>query len=619
MAVAWILRSRPVEKPADRLEALIAEVARKPAEIEPRAGLALYLREQSLAFGEAMELRLLPSRAPVEGHVAAARRFAELGLAEQATEIYQQLAARASNPDLTVQLAASLRQEGEFLPALAALDAALARFPENLGLQRERFRALVDAGDYPAALTTGEQLLPGEPAGSDLRPLLAWACLRQGNAAGASLLLGGLVDRRASPWTEIVRGRALLALGGERNHRAAQQAFERAAAAAPNRPEAFLGLADIAARRRLWAQVVPAAQRAVDLQPASARGWELLARASQAQGRPPEANWSRGCAALADERPAAAVALLQRAMEARHENRFVMDLVRACFAADRDQDALSALAREASRHPDPDLLRYWFGAAFSSGHLTDALQATRAMADRPDRSLQSEGLASSGQVLRVQGKLAEAEAAFTAALERAPGEPTLLAERGRTRLASRQDPRQLGRAEDDLRQALSRSDRIPSVYHDLAVISLEQGRSAEAFGYLLRQLALLQNRGLALPLTLLTSTCARLGLQEESRWCAGLGQSLQEAESRVRQRRSEIVRNATPGSYRELGDAALATRDLVLARGAYLRAAHLEPGRAENWLRLAKACQRMELIDERAEAMERYRRLTMTTRRSVER
>jgi predicted Zn-dependent protease len=596
---------RPPPGPDVEFKTLLAEVAARPTAVQPRVALARHLTERRLTSGVAMELSLLPASAPRAAREMAGIAFIELDLREKAASVYQALLQESPDPRLAGRVVALLREQGDFPAALAACENALAVSPGHAELERERLRCLLDLGDYRRVGSLVEPMLLRQPGDIELRIMLAWAHLLNKQPKETITLLLGLPDDQTHSWAEVLRGRALLEAGRPKDVSEAEFAFERAIAAAPDLFEAHLGLAETAVRQRKWARAVNAGHRAADLRPDAPQPWRLLTRAYAALARAPEAEWSRGCAALAEEDPAAAVPPLRRAVAARTDVLFVKDLARALVTGGQFQPAFALLAQATARDPDPALLRYWYDTAFERRDFPEALRPARRLAARPQPRVAAEGLGLVGQVLREQGDRAGAERQITAALARVPGEPIFYAERGRTLLEGG-TPEMVARAEADLQRAAATNPPVPPLYYDLAVASLARKRPQDAFLYLHRNMTLLQDRDLDMPLALLAKTCTQLRLHTEARWCGDWARELQRAEDRFR---VAVARRPSAARDRDLATAALARRELAIARAACLRLTRREPLLAEHWLRLAAVGQQMGLYDERVAAIERWRSL----------
>jgi len=607
--VAWAVRAAwPRRQPAPDAEMreLLEQVAAQPEAAEPRIALARRLGDQRLAFGLAMELSLLPPSAPRELRVAAGEAWIRQGLVERGLPWVRAAADETGDPRLFVRTAAALRAHGEFQEALKAVETAPAGVKENPALQRERLRCLLDLADYPAVIAGAAPLLGQEPADGELRVLLAWAHLLQGNPEETVVLLATLPESPSVPWAEVVRGRALLALGPAR-HRTAAQAFARAAEADPQLLEAHLGLAEVSARERQWETALASAEKAAALRPKASEPWRILARGYAATGRQAEAEWSRGQAALADDDPAAALPPLQRAVRLRPEARFLEALAEAYTQNRQRRSALALLAREVPRNPEPDLVRAWYGHAYEEREYTVAAAAARLLARNKSPEIAAEGLGLLAQALRTLPDPEGAASAIDAALKLVPSQPALLSERAGALLEGSRDPSALARAEADLERAAASGAPVAPLYYHRAVVSLERDRPWEAFGHLCQNLTLLGNQDLDIPLALLARTSTRLRLKKEADWCGRWTRELKQADDRLRTAASQP---SSAASEQTAGDAALALQNVTGARGAYHRLVRHEPGRAASWLRLAKTSQRLGLYDERVRAVERWRALT---------
>jgi len=605
LAAAALWARARYSTPRTDIGTLVSDVARDPASVSARTALAKYLSDRGLNFGVGLELSLLPPGSPREIRIAAAEAWVKQGLPERALPIYQGLLDRGADPAVAARLAAVQRGMGEFTAALATIDQARSVTPDSGMLKRVRLHALMDVADYDTVLLEVRPLLLARPGDGELRTLAAWTELLRGNGKEAAALLAAM-PRPAPAWVELIYARSRLSLGGPGDISAARTSFEAAAGADPQLFEARLGLAQCAVKAGQWEQAGSHARAAAQLQEHSPEPWRIMARAAAALPDPAESLYCRGRAAIAAETPQEALSLIRKAVALRAGPAYLESLAQATRFAAGPRAAMDSLRARCRANGEPELLRLWYEIAFQERDLEQAEEAARKLAANPRPEIAAEGHARVAETLRQKRDYAGAIAAAGRSLELVPDAPPVLSERASALLEEGADPQRLPRAEADLARVAALAAPVPPAYYQMAVADLEQGRRAEAFEHLLRNLTMLGDEGLDVPLSLLAKTCTLLGLRPEAAEAAEWAADLRRKADAIR---ATTVLRPTPGRDRILAETYLGLHDNLAARAACLRLTRAEPDRREHFLLLAKACQRLALYDERVAAMERWHRL----------
>lgn len=202
---------------------------------------------------------------------------------------------------------ASIRA-GDLSSALQHAKAALAEEPANSGLLEEALRLCIALGDYEAAEPFAKRLLAIGTEQTLARYALGTQLLLKGDAAAAEPFLARSASTAPSAETLNNLACAQLRLNKlDEAHAAAKAAVELA----PERPEVWDTVAEVALARGLFAEAEKAARQALRLTPDAPAAWLRVAEALAAGGNVAEA---RTCLDRSELHPAEGLApdLLRR-------------------------------------------------------------------------------------------------------------------------------------------------------------------------------------------------------------------------------------------------------------------------------------------------------------------
>ena len=282
------LRARQGE-PEAAIAELEAVLERDPRDIQVWQGLVSALLQQRRR-GEALERveRVLAGDEPLaELLPVAAQLYTAQGRRDEADRALRRYAEQADAGSAWVPLVLLHSNADDVAGASAAVEEALARFPDDAALHlldaETRLAANDLEGAWAASARFAEASFEGDPQVEYLEARLA---LAEGRAEEAAARLRELAPRLDSAATHFWLGRALAELGdGEGAIRRYAQAQRRDPSWAAPAAE----LIAIAGTRRDWDAMAAHARTLVRRAPQRIESWSLLVDALVAGGRPDEA------------------------------------------------------------------------------------------------------------------------------------------------------------------------------------------------------------------------------------------------------------------------------------------------------------------------------------------